>query len=60
VQKNITTISKQLQTAEDSIAKPDEELNRNNDDDKTLAEPLTEIVEELDEEGNVICEWPAE
>lgn len=58
VQQNITTISKQLRSEENDLQHLFDELE---DDDAASHSglPLTEILEELDEEGNVICESKA-
>jgi unconventional prefoldin RPB5 interactor 1 len=54
VQQNVSTISKQVQKIEDQLSEVLEEIDK--EDDHTLEPglPITEILEELDEDGNVI------
>ena len=55
VQRNIKTIEGQLDSAE-------QKLDISDDIDKSVLHdegglPITDIREELDDEGNVICKW---
>jgi unconventional prefoldin RPB5 interactor 1 len=54
VQQNVSTISKQVQKIEDQLSEVLEEMDRENDDTLEPGLPITEILEELDEDGNVI------
>ncbi|KAF1350019.1 Prefoldin subunit-domain-containing protein [Delphinella strobiligena] len=53
VQQNINSISKQIRAAEDRLVQVIEEQDHG-DEHRTFELPLTEILEELDDEGNVI------
>ncbi|KAL1297842.1 hypothetical protein AAFC00_006369 [Neodothiora populina] len=53
VQQNINTISKRLRSSEDRLEQIIEEQNQG-DDQGEQGLPLTEILEELDDDGNVI------
>lgn len=57
VQENIRTISKQLQSAEDELEQFLNEQDQGDDYSMKPGLPMTEIIEELDEEGNVISKW---
>ena len=53
VQQNVISIEKQLNVAQDILEEAQRSGSRDGDIEETL--PLTEIVEELDDEDNVIC-----
>jgi unconventional prefoldin RPB5 interactor 1 len=50
----VSTISKQVQKIEDQLSKVLEEMDREEDETLEPGLPITEILEELDEDGNVI------
>lgn len=53
VQRNVETISKQLSVAEEAY---DRSIADDEEDSFTSRGlPLSEIIEELDDDGNVIC-----
>lgn len=54
VQQNVSTISKQVQKIEDQLSKVLEEMDKEDDDTLGPGLPITEILEELDEDGNII------
>ncbi|KAI4788069.1 hypothetical protein E4T44_12984 [Aureobasidium sp. EXF-8845] len=54
VQQNVSTISKQVQKIEDQLSEVLEEMDKEDDDTLEPGLPITEILEELDEDGNVI------
>jgi unconventional prefoldin RPB5 interactor 1 len=54
VQQNVSTISKQVQKIEDQLSEVLEKMDKEDDDTPEPELPITEILEELDEEGNVI------
>ena len=54
VQQNITTISKQLHSTEQTLEQfSEDEIVY--DEKNAPGLPITEIMEELDEDGNIIC-----
>ena len=55
VQDNVETLFKQLQAAEDRLEALEVMNHPKAQSEEGL--PLTEITEELDEDGNVICQW---
>ena len=55
VQENVRALTKQLEAAEDRLAAVDIVTHPEARYEESL--PLTEITEELDEDGNVICQW---
>ncbi|CAD0088029.1 unnamed protein product, partial [Aureobasidium vineae] len=54
VQQNVSTISKQVEKTESQLSEVLEEMDRENDDTQEPGLPMTEIIEELDEDGNII------
>jgi unconventional prefoldin RPB5 interactor 1 len=50
----VSTISKQVQKLEDQLSKVLEEMDKEDDDTPEPELPITEILEELDEDGNII------
>ena len=55
VQKNVKSLIKQLEAAEDRLKAIELVIHPEERSEEGL--PLTEINEELDEDGNVICQW---
>jgi unconventional prefoldin RPB5 interactor 1 len=54
VQQNVSTISKQVEKIESQLSEVLEEMDREDDDTLEPGLPITEILEELDEDGNII------
>ena len=54
VQQNVSTISKQVEKIESQLSEVLEEMDREDDASLGPGLPITEIIEELDEDGNVI------
>jgi len=54
VQQNVSTISKQVEKLEGQLSEILEEMDREDDASLEPGLPITEILEELDEDGNVI------
>ncbi|KAH0337572.1 hypothetical protein KCU81_g8045, partial [Aureobasidium melanogenum] len=54
VQQNVSTITKQVEKAETQLSEVLEEMDREDDEGPEPGLPMTEILEELDEDGNVI------
>ncbi|KAI5270368.1 hypothetical protein E4T47_06222 [Aureobasidium subglaciale] len=54
VQQNVTTISNQVEKLDGQLSELLEELDREDGDSQEPGLPMTEIIEELDEDGNVI------
>ena len=59
VQQNVSTISKQVEKVESQLSEVLEEMDREDDASLEPGLPITEIIEELDEDGNIIVA-PAE
>ena len=53
VQENVKVVKKRLQVAEEKVSAVDIVINPEARDEEGL--PLTEITEELDDDGNVLC-----
>ncbi|KAI4731323.1 hypothetical protein E4T49_00847 [Aureobasidium sp. EXF-10728] len=54
VQQNVSSISKQVEKIDGQLSEVLEEMDRENDDAQEPGLPMTEIIEELDEDGNII------
>ena len=54
VHENVKTVKKRLQVAEDQLSSVDVVINPEARHEEGL--PLTEIAEELDDDGNVLCQ----
>ncbi|KAG9662897.1 hypothetical protein KCU95_g9396, partial [Aureobasidium melanogenum] len=54
VQQNVSTITKQVEKAEGQLSEVLEEMDREDDGGPEPGLPMTEILEELDEDGNII------
>ncbi|KAI5199625.1 hypothetical protein E4T39_06150 [Aureobasidium subglaciale] len=54
VQQNVTTISKQVEKLDGQLSELLEEMDKEEGDSQEPGLPMTEIIEELDENGNVI------
>ena len=54
VQENVKTVKKRLDVAEEKFSTADVVISLESQNEKGL--PLTEISEELDDDGNVLCQ----
>ncbi|THZ89089.1 hypothetical protein D6C84_00467 [Aureobasidium pullulans] len=54
VQQNVSTISKQVEKIEGQLSEVLEQMDKEDDESPEPGFPMTEIIEELDEDGNII------